>query len=224
MHFLFNNQVMASELFLLLDDINYQKRELEMQRSALNKKLILEHFDRVREGTNNLLYKQACTTVDQDKSMIFPASLKANMGWASSVQTMYDYRMMMCPSIYDRLYQYCVISLCSDIEFMFKSIFDHYTYPKGNGNGFFQRFDDVISALNGHGLDFTNISSDIDHLKLAFQIRHISIHNMGYADAAFVKNTGRGKDGDPFLITPSDYRLMYESYENLLKHLDSSLP
>lgn len=165
-----------------------------MQRSDFTNKLILEHFDRVREGTNNILFKQACTIVDEDKRFIFNQQINVGLGWGSSIQTMYDYRMMMSPAIYDRLYQVCVISLCSDIEFMFKSIFDRYGYQKGSGTGFFQRFDDVIKVLNSQGFDFTNISSHIDNLKLAFQIRHIGIHNMGYADAAFVNNTGKGKD------------------------------
>ncbi|RHH99867.1 hypothetical protein DW184_17885 [Enterobacter cloacae] len=195
-----------------------------MQRSDFTNKLILEHFDRVREGTNNILFKQACTIVDEDKRFIFNQEVNTGLGWDSSIQTMYDYRMMMSPAIYDRLYQICVISLCSDIEFMFKSIFDRYGYQKGSGTGFFQRFNDVIKVLEGHGFDFNNISSHIDNLKLAFQIRHIGIHNMGYADAAFVNNTGKGKDGDPYIIRQADYRLMYNSYENLLKHLDAILP
>lgn len=195
-----------------------------MQRSDFTNKLILEHFDRVREGTNNILFKQASTIVDEDKRFIFTQDVRTGLGWDSSIQTMYDYRMMMSPAIYDRLYQVCVISLCSDIEFMFKSIFDCYGYQKGSGTGFFQRFDDVIKVLKSHSFNFNNISSGIDNLKFAFQIRHIGIHNMGYADAAFVNNTGRGKDGDPYIISQADYRLMYNSYERFLKHLDATLP
>ncbi|MFV9261626.1 hypothetical protein [Citrobacter freundii] len=195
-----------------------------MQRSDFTNKLILEHFDRVREGTNNILFKQASTIVGEDKKIIFTQEARTGLGWGSSIRTMYDYRMMMSPAIYDRLYQVCVISLCSDIEFMFKSIFDRYGYQKGSGTGFFQRFDDVIKVLKSHGFNFDNISSDIDNLKFAFQIRHIGIHNMGCADAAFVSNTGRGKDGDPYIISQADYMLMYNSYERLLKHLDTTLP
>lgn len=199
------------------------KEPKKMQRKDFKNNLILKHFDLTREVTNNLLFGNACTIEDSDKRMLFPTSLVKNMGWNDNIKSMYDYRMMY-PGVYERLYQLCVISLCSDNEFLFKEIFDQYGYSKGNGNGFFQRFEDVISSLNSQGLDFTKILPDIENLKLAFQIRHIGIHNMGYVDNNFVSKTGKGTVGVEYKISQSDFRILFDSYQKLLEHLDSILP
>ncbi|WP_214511946.1 hypothetical protein [Pseudomonas brassicacearum] len=150
-------------------------------------------------------------------------STRVSMGWPLHVKSMYDYRMMF-GEVYARLFQFCVISLCSDAETFFKETFDRYGYIKGKGKGFFQRFDDVISKLEAAGLDFSPVQSSIEKIHLAFQIRHIGIHNMGIVDDDFSSKTGMGSVGSVYPIDQNSYREMFVAYTAFLKHLDSRLP
>lgn len=194
-----------------------------MQRNEFKNALILSHYDRVREVTNNLMFGFATTAPDNDKKRGVNEFLRTNMGWPRHVTTLYDYRVMF-PGVYERLFQFCIISLCSDAEIFFKALFDKYEYPKGSGLGFFQRIDDVFAALKNEGIDFLPIQSSIENLQLAFQIRHIGIHNMGVVDDNFIKKTGKGTAGASFLIDQKSYREMFEAYEKLLGYLDGLLP
>lgn len=194
-----------------------------MQRNEFKNALILWHYDRVREVTNNLMFSFAITAPDKDKKMVFGESMRTNMGWPSHITTFYDYRVMF-PGVYERLFQFCIISLCSDVEIFFKALFDKYEYPKGRGLGFFQRIDEVFAALKNKGIDFLPIQSSIENLQLAFQIRHIGIHNMGVVDDNFIKKTGKGTAGVPFPVDQKSYREMFVAYEKLLEYLDGLLP
>ncbi|MFL9955301.1 hypothetical protein PQR65_18090 [Paraburkholderia nemoris] len=185
-------------------------------------KLVLWHYDRSREGTNNLVFMFATTAPTDDKARAFPDSLRVNMGWPAHIKTMFDYRMMF-GDIYERLFQFSVISLCSDFEAFSKEVFEKYGYKKGNG-AFFQRIDDVIAAMENEGFDFSSIQSSIRKLQLAFQIRHIGIHNMGVVDTNFNSKTGQGVIGNPYPVNQENYLEMFDAYAIFLKHLDDNLP
>ncbi|TKC89727.1 hypothetical protein FAZ69_12495 [Trinickia terrae] len=194
-----------------------------MQRNEFKNPHVLWHFDRVREATNNMMFMFATTAENEDKRRAFDESIRTAMGWPPHVKNFYEYRMMF-GGIYERLFQFCVISLCSDVEVFFKETFDKYNYNKGKGSGFFQRLDDVISELTAAGFDFSSIQGSIDKLRLAFQIRHIGIHNMGVVDQGFVDKTGEGAVGSMYPIDQDSYRKMFDSYTVFLKYLDDKLP
>lgn len=193
-----------------------------MDRNTLSNFRVRMHYDKSRELTNNLLFMHAVTVEDSDKNFVFNPDVANSLKWPSNIKTMHDYRMMYS-GVYDRLYQICVISLCSDIEFFFKDIFDEYGYTKGSGNGFFQRFDDVIASLSDK-IDFSGITTSLETLRLAFQIRHICIHNMGFVDENFNSKTNLGTVGSSFNVSQSEFRCFFDAYEILLKHLDKNLP
>lgn len=194
-----------------------------MQREDFKNRHVLQHFDRVREATNNMMFMFAIRAKDLDRNLTFSSSLRASMGWPLHVENLYEYRMMY-DGVYERLFQFCIISLCSDIEVFFKDTFDKYNYPRGSGNGFFQRLDDVIAKFESAGLDFAPINGYVGKMRLAFQVRHIGIHNMGVADEGFVSKTGVGSVGCVYLIDQTNYREMFDAYTAFLKHLDSILP
>ncbi|MCK2124822.1 hypothetical protein [Pseudomonas sp. PNPG3] len=117
------------------------------------------HFVTVLERTNNLVFMHATTAKDKDKSFIFNEEAKTLLNWGKNINTMYDYRMSFgIGDVYERLFQLCVISLCSDIELFFKKTFEVFKYEKNdNSRGFYQRFNDVIKALKAAGHDFSPI-------------------------------------------------------------------
>lgn len=194
-----------------------------MQRNKFKNKVVLKHYDRAREVTNNLIFTFAITAPCEDKLKFFNEDIKKKFGWSPHISTFYDYRMTF-PGTYDRLFQLCIISLCSDVETFFKDLFEKYEYKRGNGLGFFQRIDDVIRELEVNGIDFSTAQKSIENVRLAFQVRHIGVHNMGIVDNDFIKKTGRGNIESPFEINQNSYRVMFEAYEKLLKHLDEQLP
>ncbi|MBP8322413.1 hypothetical protein KAF81_32745 [Pseudomonas aeruginosa] len=194
-----------------------------MQRKDFNNSHVLWHYDRAREATNNLMFMFASMAPTEDKGRVIQDSLRDSMGWPPEVKNFYDYRMMF-GGVYERLFHFCIISLCSDIEVFFKETCDKYGYARNKGNGFFQRFDEVISELTIAGFDFSPIQASIDQLRLAFQIRHIGIHNMGIVDQSFVNKTGEGEIGKVYPIDQVTYRRMFVAYEALLKFFDENLP
>src|ERR1035437_8149877 len=123
-----------------------------MQPSEFQATLTRAHYVIALEGTNNLLFYLATTAEIEDKQKIFPPTLCASLGFQPEIRTMYDYRSRYA-GIYNRLYQFCVISLCSDIEGFFRSLFLERGYKVGKG-AFFQRFDEVLSELALNGYDF----------------------------------------------------------------------
>lgn len=195
-----------------------------MQATDLHNPLVREHYVRSLEGTNNLLFYFASTVQIDDKQRKFPPSLVKALGLPVSITSMYDYRAQDS-GIYERLYQHCVISLCSDIEFMFKSLFSYLRISSGGGRGFFQRFEDVIKALESKGISFSECDKDLARLKLAFGIRHISIHNFGIIDDSFIKQTGLAiRVGTFYTLGRTQFKEMFESYCALLRALDAQLP
>lgn len=183
------------------------------------------HFITVLERTNNLIFMHAITAKENDKSIIFTEEATRQLKWDKSIKTMFDYRMSFgIGDVYERIFQLCVISLCSDIELFFKKTFEIFEYKKGSGRGFYQRFDDVIKALKAAGHDFSPIEERLSKVNLAFQVRHICIHNYGIVDDNFQKNTNTGKLGETYVIEQEQYREMYDAYVALLLHLDNHLP
>ncbi|GGI53232.1 hypothetical protein [Oxalicibacterium solurbis] len=195
-----------------------------MQRNEFTNNLVLRHFDRAREITNNTMFMFAIDAPDNDKDRSIPDSLRQAMHWPEHVKSVYDYKTMF-PGVYERLFQFCVISLCSDIEIFFKELFDVYGYShQGRSFGFFQRVEDVFSALKAEGVELAPVASSIQTVQLAFQVRHIGVHNMGMVDESFHRKTGQGKVGNPFYIDQTIYRSMFDAYVAILEYLDGVLP
>ncbi|MDH1530627.1 hypothetical protein [Pseudomonas mosselii] len=194
-----------------------------MQRTEFKNLHTLWHFDRTREITNNLIFMFATTTETNDKKFFLNDTVKKSLGWPESINTLYDYRRMF-GDVYERIFQFCVISLCSDVEAFFKDTFDKFGYTKGSGSGFFQRFDDVIAVLRTAGYDFSDIDQKLINIRLAFQVRHIGIHNNGIVDQSFFDKTNTGTLGHTYPIDQEKYKEMFDSYVALLKHLDGQLP
>jgi len=194
-----------------------------MQPADFQVSLTRSHYVSALEGTNNLLFYLASTAEIADKKMRLPPALIVSLGLPPEIKTMFDYRSRY-PGIYNRAHQFCVISLCADIEEFFKALFSERGYTPGKGRGFFQRFNDVISILTSIGFDFTTLSSEFQHLQRAFQVRHICIHNLGRVDQKFANTTKLPVIvGDLYAVTQDEYRSMFDAYAHFLKHVDATL-
>ena len=96
------------------------------------------------------------------------------------------------------------------------------TIPRPASRGFFQRFPQVIAALNNHGLDFSNLSAELRNVENAFMVRHICVHNFGIVDESFAKK-GAVRPvsvGTFYEIDQVDDRSMFDSYVALLVSID----
>jgi hypothetical protein len=194
-----------------------------MQASEFKSRFVRAHYVLALEGTNNTVFGNAHSLPIQDKLHIFPKSVKRAFEFPDSINTMFDYRNQI-PAIYNRLYQLCVISLCSDIEFFFKSLFDKLSIQPPKGQGFFQRFDDVISTLSENGYDFSSLGNELAELNQAFMIRHVCIHNFGIVDTRFSELSRRSVSvGHVYTIDQQEYLRMFDSYRALLQYFDSRL-
>jgi hypothetical protein len=194
-----------------------------MQRNEFTNKLVLWHYDRTREATNNMMFSFASFAPSQDRNNIVSDNLRAAMGWPAHIKSLFEYRMMFS-GVYERLFQFCVISLCSDAEAFFKDAFDKYGFPYEKKGVFFQRLNSVIAALESAGVELTSVQSELAILELAFQIRHIGIHNMGLVDKKFHDATGKGTIGETYPIGENEYKQLFNAYIRILEHLDSKFP
>jgi hypothetical protein len=194
-----------------------------MQPKDFNNIFIRETASKVRES-HNLMFMLATRAVALDKEFNLNENAKEHFGWPEHVNNLYDYRTMWDVD-YNRLYHMCIISHCSELEFFFKSLFVKYTHLPKQKNNFYQKFGLVIKELKKSGIDFTSVQHDIDQVNIAFQVRHIGIHNMSIVDEGFQKNTnGLGTLGQPFVV---DQKLVSEtssSTDKILKRLDEALP
>ena len=194
-----------------------------MQPTEFKTALVRGHYVMALEGTNNLVFESATSIPINDRQIVFNGTIRKAMGWPDSIRTMYDYRNRI-PAIYNRLFQLCIISLCADVEFFFKNLFESLSIPRPKDRGFFQRFEHVIAALNKRGLSFSPLSSEIASISHAFHIRHMCIHNFGIVDQAFAAKVARPvKVGDFYIIGQEEYRPMFDGYVALLLHIDSWL-
>lgn len=194
-----------------------------MQPSAFTTDLVRGHYIMALEGTNNLVFGAAHSMPLQDQKVVFNDEIRTAMGWPDSIRTMHDYRARV-PAIYNRLFQLCIISLCADIEFFFKGLFEARSIPCPKDRGFFQRFDQVISALTAHGFNFDSLAAELTSLKHAFDIRHMCIHNFGVVDDAFAAKSQKPVAvGDFYMIAQEEYRPMFDGYVKLLLRIDAQL-
>lgn len=194
-----------------------------MQPSDFQNPFIRKNANKVRES-HNLMFMLATRAVDIDKGSIFYEKSKELLGWPERVKNLYDYRTMWDVD-YNRLYHMCLISHCSELEFFFKALFDKYPHLPEQKNNFYQKFGLVIKELEASGIDFTSIQDDINQIKVAFQVRHIGIHNMSIVDEDFHKHTnGLGTMGQPYVVDQTLINLIFSATEKMLKHLDVNLP
>jgi hypothetical protein len=175
------------------------------------------------EGTNNMVFGSAHSLPLNDKRISFDDKTRTAMGWPDSFRTMYDYRNRI-PTLYNRMFQLCIISLCADIEYFFKCLFIAVPIVHTKDRGFFQRFDHVISELLLQGITFSGLDYELEILSKAFQIRHICIHNFGIVDKAFAAKLDRPAiEGEFYIIGQEEYRPMFDSYKEILIHIDQWL-
>ncbi|MCX2202820.1 hypothetical protein LDO48_25225 [Pantoea agglomerans] len=92
-----------------------------MQPSDFNNPFIRNVASKVRES-NNLMFMLALRAEDIDKDFSFNESDRQTLGWPAHITNMYEYRMMWGVD-YNRLYQICIISHCSELEYFFKALF-----------------------------------------------------------------------------------------------------
>ncbi|MGP2540634.1 hypothetical protein [Pantoea eucalypti] len=194
-----------------------------MQSRDFNNLFVRDVARKIRE-LNNLMFMLALRAEDIDKGFSFNESARQVLGWPAHITNMYEYRMMWDVD-YNRLYQICIISHCSELEYFFKTLFDKYPHLPKKNNNFYQKFGLVIEELKKTGIDFTSIQQDIDLVSIAFQVRHIGIHNMSIVDEYFKKNTkGLGTLGQPFVVTQEFVTDTSTAIDKILKHLDDALP
>ncbi|EOC0011592.1 hypothetical protein ACI0X9_003276 [Cronobacter turicensis] len=195
-----------------------------MQPSDYKNPFIRNTANKVRES-HNLIFMLTTRAKELDKHITFNETGKKLMGWPDHIDNMYEYRMMWGVD-YNRLYHMCIISLCSELEFFFKSLWEKYSHLPGNKkNNFFQRFDDVIADLQSTGINFSPIQGAVDTVSAAFQVRHIGIHNMSIVDASFqTKTKGLGTLGQYFTVDQTLVNSIFDATEELMKHLDVNLP
>lgn len=181
-----------------------------------------EHFRRFLMGTNNTIFHCATTAPLNDKKLIYPLKLKQAMEWPEWVNCDYDLKNYF--GVYERLFQFTVISLCCDIEFFLKDLFTKENFQPRNGKGYFQRFSDVITDLKSFGAPLGSSQPDIDNLIMAFSIRHVAVHNFGRADDEFISKTNSTLNvGDHAPVDQDVYRSCSDSYRNFLKCIDQWL-
>lgn len=194
-----------------------------MQPSDFVNPFIRRTASKVRES-HNLMFMLALRAEDIDKDISLNERGRQAFRWPAHITNMYQYRMMWDVD-YNRLYHMCLISHCSELEFFFKALFDKYPHLPEQKNNFYQKFGLVIKELEASGIDFTSIQDDINQIKVAFQVRHIGIHNMSIVDEDFHKHTnGLGTLGQPYVVDQTLINLIFSATEKMLKHLDVNLP
>lgn len=185
----------------------------------MNNQLTEEHYRRSLMGTNNTIFNLAITAPMNDKKSRYPLKLKQAMNWPDWLNCDFDVKNLY--GVYDRLYQFTLISLCCDIEFFLKALFSSESLQQGNGRGYFQRFSSVVSDLTNFGVPLNNIQSDIDNIVIAFSIRHVAIHNFGLADEDYIRQTKSTLNiGDHVPVNQEIYLLCSGSYRNFLSCVD----
>lgn len=197
-----------------------------MQPSNFNNPFIRDAANKVRES-HNLMYTLALTTEKNDKSGEVYESGRRAMGWPDTITNWYNYRKMWGVD-YNRLFHMCLISHCSELEFFFKTLFDKYPHLPKQKSNFYQKFFLVIKELEESGIDFSSLQGEIDQIKIAFQVRHIGIHNMSIVDEDFQRNTNglgaSGMLGQPYVVDQALIVKIASATDKILKHLDATLP
>jgi hypothetical protein len=152
--------------------------------------LLRKMFAVFNNVTRNVVHYSSDMIPIDHKGRVFSDSLKSSLGIDSQINNMYEYQLSL-GSDYSRLKMLTIVSACSDVEFLLREFIEN-SYENGinKPKNFYQRLDDVNKQFfvpKGVNLDSEEFFPKI---KLGFQIRHICIHNMGYVDENFNKNTG----------------------------------
>lgn len=146
-------------------------------------RLVMLHLWRSTEATNNGMYGLAATAPAFDAQRVFSASLRMSLGLPAHIQTVFDQRK--ASGVYQRFWELAVISLCSDIEFFFKDLFERTLPSSATSFRSFQHFLKVVGELGRLGIDLEELGAEIGDLAECFQVRHICVHNMGFVDKRF---------------------------------------
>ena len=184
--------------------------------------LVKIHAWRCTEGTNNTVFYNAIRSVTDDKKMIIPENIKLSLNLPDDIKSFYDQKKHS--GAYERLWDFTIISLCSDIEYFLKDLFSYMFSNEKFSFGFYQRFSDVIEYLKKENFHLSSISNEIEKITECFQVRHIAIHNMGYADDMFINKTNFSiNENEKFIVTQEIYRGFYDAYMEFLDNLDENI-
>lgn len=184
--------------------------------------LIRLHAWKCKEGTNNTVFYNASTSEMNDKMMVFPSHLKETLGLPENINSFYDQKKYS--GAYERLWDITIISLCSDIEYFFKDLFENLFPHEKFSFGFYQRINEVIKHLEKSGFDFSNLEKETNAVFECFQVRHIATHNMGYVDKTFINKVQESpKINDKFFVTQEIYKRFYDAYLEVLDYIDGYL-
>lgn len=196
-----------------------------MQPNNFTNLFFKKYAVKIRES-HNFSFEHALLKPDIDKQKDV-TKIVTGLGLPSSIKTMYDYRIHFDVD-YDRLYQFCVINLCTEIEYFFKELYNFFslTKPATEKGNFFQRFRSVIKDLEGnHSVNFDSVRIEIDDVALAFQIRHLCIHNMGIVDSDFhSKTAGRGVLNQYYRVSQSEYVSMFNALGKIMIEINKRFP
>ncbi|WP_111395127.1 hypothetical protein [Algoriphagus aquaeductus] len=170
---------------------------------------------------NVVFYSSDMTPIDHQRRL-FDSEMKTVLGIPQEVNNMYEY-ILFLGSDYSRLKMLTIVSACTDVEFLFKQYIENYfdTSAKKSKN-FYQRLDDVNNQIFViKGIDLNDFSF-FSRIKLAFQVRHICIHNMGFIDEGFNQKTGLDLPIDSkFDINNTFINETFEAIDQLIGFLDS---
>lgn len=172
--------------------------------------------------TRNVVFYSSDMTPIDHKGRIFDTELKKALGIPQEINNMYEYTVHL-GSDYSRLKMLTIISACSDVEFLLKLFIENY-YDKNAkvSKNFYQRLDEVNNRIfTPKGVDLNNYIF-FNKIKLAFQVRHICIHNMGFVDESFNHKTGLNLQIDSnFNIDNNFINEIFIAIEELIMFLDT---
>lgn len=193
-----------------------------MQIDQYKNSLIKYHAWTCLQGTNNTIFFCATTAPQNDKKFIFNDKLKASLNLPDNMNSFYDQKKES--GAYERLWDFSIMSLCTDIEYFFKELFIRHYQDSSNKTTFFQKVNLVIEELNKKSLNFDKIIDDIYNINECFQIRHISTHNMGLVDEKFKDNVDTEYQvGERYIVNQEIYKKFFTSYSKLLTCIDEQI-
>lgn len=172
--------------------------------------------------TRNVVFYSSDIIPIDHKGRILNTELKAALGIPQEINNLYEYTIHL-GSDYSRLKMLTIISACSDVEFLLKLFIENYYDTNANKpKNFFQRLDDVNNKIFiKKGVNLNNYAF-FNQIKLAFQVRHICIHNMGFVDDSFNQKTGLNLRIDSQFEINNDFiNQTFSAVEELILFLDT---
>jgi hypothetical protein len=188
--------------------------------------LVEYHKWKCREVTNNgLFFYASFGAADIDKRYIFTPDFKEKKGIPEDINSFYDQKNKA--GAYERLFNFTIMSLCSDIEYFFKE-FLGLLIPdeiKGEDRSFFHNMEKITKKMEETAFfDFKGNKKDIQNIFECFQVRNISTHNMGYVDTNFSKKIESTFNvGEKYIVDEKTYQRFYQSYTAILDNISQSL-